>query len=135
MIKDWFMIDGQNFNINVLEITESASVLYSDNTGRTLAKGAPITLDPLGTFYNYKVKVKRHGDEFDDYDKLYMHVTKPRYTGYEVKIVHNQTTWTFNGYISSAERTLSRIDEKNNRVYWKEMTLNIIATEAQVLPV
>lgn len=135
MIKDWFTIDGQNFNVTVLEITESASVLYSDNTGRTLAKGAPMTLDPLGTFYNYKVTVKRRGDELDDYDKLYDYVTKPRYNGFEIKAVHNQATWKFNGYISSAERTLSKIDNNNKKVYWKEMSLNIIAMEAQVLPV
>ncbi len=135
MIENWLTIDGQNFNVTVLEITESASVLYSDNTGRTLAKGAPMTLDPLGTFYNYKVTVKRRGDRLDDYDKLYDYVTKPRYNGFEIKAVHNQSTWTFKGYISSAERALSKIDDNNKKVYWKEMSLNIIAMEAQVLPV
>lgn len=135
MVKDWLEIDGMNFNVTVTEITESASVLYSDNTGRTIAKGAPITLDPLGTFYNYKVVVKRKGDNLDDYDNLYDYITQPRYNGFNIKAVHNQTTWVFDGYISSAERTISRIDDNNKRVYWKEMSLNIIATKAQVLPV
>ena len=51
-----------------------------------------------------------------------------------IKIVHNQDTIEFDAYISAAERTLSKIDEKKGKVYWKEMTLNVIAMEAQVLP-
>lgn len=135
MVKGWLEIDGINFNVTVTEITESASVLYSDNTGRTLARGAPMTLDPLGTFFNYNVTVKRNGDNLDDYDKLFEYVTKPRYNGFNIKAVHNQTTIEFEGYISAAERTISKIDDKNKKVYWNEMSLSIVAMKAQVLPV
>lgn len=135
MIKDWFEIDGRSYNVTVTEITETASILYSENTGRTMAKGAPMTLDPLGTFFNYKVTVKRRGDNLDEYDELYKTVTEPRYNGFKIKAVHNQSTWTFDGYISSAERSIKKIDTNGNKVYWKEMSLNIVAMKAQVLPV
>lgn len=134
MLSDWIEIDGRKFNVTVTEISESATITYSDNSGRTIAKGAPMTLDPLGTFFNYKVTVKRQKDNFDDYDALYEFITEPRYNGFDIKIVHNQSTWTFSAYVSAAERSLSRIDEKNNKVYWKEMSLNIVAMKAQVLP-
>lgn len=135
MLSDWFEIDGRSFNVTVTEITETGTVLYSDNTGRTIAQGAPMTLDPLGTFYNYKVTVKRKGENLDEYDSLFTFVTQPRYKGYTIKIVHNQRTWQFEGYISTAERQVSKIDDNNKKVYWKEMSLNIVAIKAQVLPV
>lgn len=135
MLSNWFEIDGRSFNVTVTEITETGTVLYSDNTGRTIAQGAPMTLDPLGTFYNYKVTVKRKGENLDEYDSLFTFVTQPRYKGYTIKIVHNQRTWQFEGYISTAERQVSKIDDNNKKVYWKEMSLNIVAIKAQVLPV
>ncbi len=135
MIKDWLELDGVAYNVVVTSISEGGTVLYSENTGRTVAVGAPVTLDPLGTFYNYKVTVKRRGDNLDEYDKLFMEVTKPRYNGFQVKAVHNQGTWIFEGYISSAERKLKKIDEKTGKVYWDSMSINIIANKAQVVPV
>lgn len=134
MITNWLQIDGKVFNVVVTSIKESATTLYSDNTGRTLGIGAPMTLDPYGTFYNYTITVKRKGDKLDDYDKLFTYVTYPRKDGMSVKAVHNQTTWTFMAYISSAEREIKRIDENKGKVYWGEMDINIIAMSAQVTP-
>ena len=134
MIDNWFEIDGRAYDVIVKEITESAEILYSENSGRTMSQGARMTLDPLGTFFNYKVTVKRHGENTAEYDRLFDYVTRPRYNGMHIKIVHNQDTIEFDAYISAAERTLSKIDEQKGKVYWKEMTLNIVAMEAQVLP-
>lgn len=134
MIADWLDIDGQRFNVTVTSIKEGGTILYSDNTGRTLAIGAPITLDPLGTFYNYTITVRRNGDDVSDYDKLYEYVLKPRFTGMTIKAPHNQGTITFEAYISAAEREIQKIDEKNKKVLWKEMTLTITSMKAQVTP-
>lgn len=134
MIENWFEIDGRAYDVIVTEIIENAEVLYSENTGRTMSQGARMTLDPLGTFYNHKVKVKRHGENTAEYDRLFDYVTRPRYDGMHIKIVHNQDTIEYDAYVSAVERTLSKIDEKSGKVYWKEMTLNIVAMEAQVLP-
>lgn len=133
-ISNWFRIDGIAFDVIVLSIKESAEVLYSDKTGRTIAVGAPMTLAPLGTFFNYQVTVKRNGENVADYDTLVDYVTQPTSSGFYIHIVHNNTTWDFKAYISKVERELQRIDDNNNVVYWKEMTLNIIAMEAQVTP-
>lgn len=133
MITNWLEIDGIIFNVTVTSIKESATILYSDNTGRTLSQGARMTLDPLGTFFNHSITVKRKGDNLDDYDQLYDYITKPRVSGIHVKAVHDQTTIEYDAYISSAEREVQKIDDNKKKVYWKEMTLNIVAMEAQVI--
>lgn len=133
-VQDWLDIDGQRFNVSVMSIKESGTILYSDNTGRTMAVGAPMTLDPLGTFYNYTITVKRNGDDVDDYDRLYDYVMKPRYNGMTITAPHNQGTQTFEAYISAAEREINHIDDNGEKVYWKEMSLTITAMKAQVTP-
>lgn len=133
-IHNWLDIDGQKFNVTVTSIKESGTILYSDNTGRTLAVGAPMTLDPLGTFYNYLITVKRNGDDVDDYDKLYDYIMTPRYRGMTITAPHNQGTIQFEAYISAAEREVKRIDDNGKKVYWKEMSLTITAMRAQVTP-
>lgn len=133
-IHKWLDIDGQKFNVAVTSIKESGTILYSDNTGRTLAVGAPMTLDPLGTFYNYSITVKRNGDDVDDYDKLYDYIMTPRHRGMTITAPHNQGTIQFEAYISAAEREVKRIDDNGKKVYWKEMSLTITAMRAQVTP-
>lgn len=134
MAKTILEIDGVSYDVRVISIKESASVLYSDNTGRTASVGARMSLDPLGTFYNHEIVVKRKGNNVKAYDDLFDHVTRPIYDGFHIKAVHNQTTIEYDAYISSAEREVQYIDEKKNVTYWKEMTLKIVAMEAQVLP-
>lgn len=133
-IHNWLDIDGQRFNVSVMSIKQSGTILYSDNTGRTLAVGAPMTLDPLGTFYNYNITIRRNGDDVDDYDRLYDYIMKPRYSGMTITVPHNQSTITFEAYISAAEREIKHIDDKGKKVYWKEMSLTITAMKAQVTP-
>lgn len=134
MITNWIDIDGQRFNCTVTSIKQSGTILYSDNTGRTMALGAPMTLDPLGTFYNYTITIKRNGDDVRDYDRLYDYIMKPRFRGMTIKAPHNQGTITFEAYISAAEREIQRINETKGKTYWKQMSLTITAMKAQVTP-
>lgn len=127
-------IGGRNYNVIVTEITESFEILYSENTGRTMSRGAGMTLDPLGTFFGHKVKFQRKKGYEKEFDALYDYISRPRYGGIPVEIVHNQTTIKYNAYISKGSRALKRIDEKTNKVYWDELNLNIVAMSAQVLP-
>ena len=131
---DYVKIGGRAWDVLVTKISENFSILYSSNTGRTMSKGAKMTLDPLGTFYEHEVTVKRRQGYEQEFDELWDFVSIPRYDGVEVDIVHNQQTIAYAAYISKGSRDLKRIDKKTGKVYWDELKLNIIPLEAQVVP-
>lgn len=131
---DYVKIGGKVWDVLVTEISESFSILYSENTGRTMSRAAEMTLDPLGTFFNHKCTFQRKKGFEKAYDDLFDFVSKPRYDGIPVEIVHNQTTLKYNAYISQGERALKRIDTKTGKVYWDKFSLNIVPMSAQVLP-
>lgn len=133
---DYIKINGKQYNALVTELSENFNILYSENTGRTMAPGARMTLDPLGTFYGHKVKFQRKKGYEEEYDRLYEYVSTPRYNGIPVEIVHSFTgeMIKYDAYISSGERAVKRIDKETGRVYWGEFSLNIVPMEAQVTP-
>lgn len=131
----YFKIGGKEWDVLVVEASESFEILYSSNTGRTIARGAPMTLDPLGTFFGHKVTVARKRGREKQFDDLLDYVSIPRYSGIDVELVHNQKTIKYKAYISKGERNLKRIDVVDKKVYWDTLTLNIVPIEAQVLPV
>lgn len=131
---DYVKIGGKVWKVIVLDVSESFSILYSENTGRTMSLGAGMTLDPLGTFFNHTVTFARKPNEVDEFDKLYDFLSIPRYDGIDVDIVHNQETLKYKAYVSQGERKLTKIDLTTDTVYWDTFTAEFIAMEAQVLP-
>jgi hypothetical protein len=133
-MTDYCIIDGKKYNVNIISIEESFSILYTENTGRTLGVGSPMTLDPLGTFYSHKISFKRNKDHYKDFDDLYDFCAVPRYDGFNIEIAHNQTTIKYKAYVSQGTRTLKRIDEKAHITQWGEFQANFVPIEAQVKP-
>lgn len=131
---DYVKIGGRVYDVIVTGVEESFNILNSQNAGRTLAEGAPMVLDPIGTFFGHKVTLRRKPQGELEFDALYDYVSKPRYTGIPVEIVHNQTTLSYDAYVSSGSRSLTKIDKANGKVYWGELSLNIVPVKAQVLP-
>lgn len=131
---DYCKIGGRNYDVIVTSIEESFTILYTDNTGRTLEKGARMTLDPLGTFFAHKVTFKRSKDNVEEFDRLFTYLSTPRTDGIPVEIVHNQTTLKYDAYVSQGTRVLKKIIEKIKKVCWGEFQVNFIAMEAQVIP-
>ena len=131
---DYVKINGRSYDVIVTEIEENFNILYSDNTGRTLGIGAPLTLDPYGTFYGHKVTFQRHQNAVEEYDALFMLLSQPTYEGHRVEIAHNQTTLSYAAYVSSGSRGLKRIDTKSNKVYWDKFQVSFIPLKAQVTP-
>lgn len=131
---DYVKIGGKAYDVLVTEISENFNILYSENTGRTMSVGARMTLDPLGTFFGHKVTFQRKQGKEAEYDALFDYVSRPRFDGVPVEIVHNQTVLKYDAYISNGERAIKRIDAKTGKVYWGEFSLNIVPMEAQVTP-
>ena len=131
---NYCVIDGEVYDVIVTSIEESFSILYTDNTGRTTSKGARMTLDPLGTFFSHKVTFRRSKENYKEFDKLYDFFTVPRYSGFPIEIVHNQTTIKYEAYVSQGTRKLTQIMDKLKKVLWGELSVNFIPMEAQVVP-
>ena len=131
---DYCKIGGRSYDVIVTAIEESFTILYSENTGRVLGEGAPMTLDPLGTFFSHTVTFKRSKENVAEFDRLYEYLSTPRYDGIPIEIVHGQTTLQYEAYVSQGKRTLLRIAEKVKRVLWGELQVNFIPTKAQVIP-
>ena len=131
---NYCIIGGKSYDVIVTAIEESFSILYTENTGRTLGIGAPMTLDPLGTFFSHTVTFKRSKENAKEFDRLYEYLSTPRYDGIPIEIVHGQTTLQYDAYVSQGKRALTRIAEKINRVLWGEFQVNFIPMRAQVIP-
>ena len=136
---NYFKINGKSYDVVVTGIEENFNILYSKNTGRTIAEGAPMTLDPLGSFYGHKVSLRRKTGFEKQFDEVYEIVSKPISVVEEedallFEVAHLQSTISYRAYVSSGSRAVEKIDEKNEKVYWGEVSLNIVPIKAQVLP-
>lgn len=136
---NYFKVNGKSYNVLVTSLEENFNILYSENTGRTLAAGAPMTLDPLGTFFGHKIAVRRKNGYEAEFDELYQLISQPRRVENEedallFEAAHLQDSISYRAYVSNGTRLVERISEKTGKVYWGELSLNIVPIKAQVLP-
>lgn len=125
------VINGRSYNVHILSIERNYNILYSDNTGRTLSSGAPLILDPLGTFYGHKVTFARKRDDVKEFDELWECLSQPRRDGINIKIVYNQTMIEYEAYCSSGTQPLKKVT-KDGVMFWGTLTANFIPMKAQV---
>lgn len=146
----WFKINGEEYKVRVFEPEESFAILYGGNTGRTLAKGLPMILDPKGTFFNYTLTVGAMRGFEDSFEKLWNFLSFPRNDGIRVEFPSGRKTmWTTEGengemingfyaYVSSGKRKIKKIiedvDGELKEVIYDTFSINFIAMKAQVLP-
>ena len=133
---DWIVIDGKAYDVLVIDVERNFNILYTENTGRSLAEGAPLILDPLGTFYGHKVTfAKKRGHE-SDFDALWDYLSQPRVIGIDVKLVYNQGVLNYEAYVSNGQQKLKYIRENENGdvVHWDSFQVNFIPIKAQVTP-
>ena len=127
-------IDGKPYDVIVSSIQRSPEIRQSENAGATLAEGAEETLDPLGTFITYIVSFTRKQGKEIEFDNLWETLIKPRYDGVWVNIVYNQTKLKYKARLEISTQAVDKIDKRTGKVYWGEISVNIVPTKAQVLP-
>lgn len=146
----WFKINGKEYNVRVFTPQEDFTILYSENTGRTLDDGAPIVLDPLGTFFNYTIMVGAIKGKEDSFEELWEFLSTPRSAPILVKFPKGRKSYWettdeygevvigFYAYVSSGSRKIKKIiedvDGELKDVQYDTVTIKFIATKAQVLP-
>lgn len=131
---DWVKIDGRPFDVIVVDLSENFEILYTENTGRTMAAGAKMFLEPIGTFYGHKITFQRKNGKEAEYDFLFDFLSVPRADGLLFEVVHGQKTIRYMAYVSKGERELRRIDDKTGKVYWGQFSINIVPMEAWLTP-
>lgn len=130
---NYVVIDGRSYDVLVTSLEEGFDITHSENAGRTIAEGAPMVLDPFGTFYGHTVTFARRQGNEAAFDRLFDAVAKPRDEGVPVRIAHNQTVIAYDAYISTGTRKLERIT-KSGTLEWGELTVKFSPIEAQWKP-
>lgn len=126
-------IAGRVWNVRIIDLKNNFSGIDGENAGRTIAEGAPMILDPLGTFHYYTVTFARQGGAVDEFDDLYNLLSYPSSQGFDVEIVYNQTMIAFKAYCRNGERGLAKIGH-DGTVYWNTFQAQLTPMTAQVLP-
>ena len=133
-MKDICRIDGRSFDVLVTGINEKWTILYGENTGRVLAEGAPMFLEPIGTFFSHEVTFERKKNAIREYDILYELLYQPRDSGIDVQLAHNQTTIDYKAYVSQGGRPLKRVNPVSGEKVWGTFTVTFTPMEAQIKP-
>ena len=120
-------------HLRVLSCEQTFQVLDKDSY-RALAGN--MNRNIIGTYYNYKLKLKpeKTEDGMRDYSKLWYIVSAP-VDSYEIKVPFDcsnpgtvHTTITFNAYITSGARDMTKYNV-NGVDYWGEGEFNFIAMD------
>lgn len=126
MVKP-FVMDGVEYNINVMSLTRSFSVLDTDKSGRT--QDGEMFRDVIGTFYNYTMVVRAKREDTASFDAFWEAVSQPQ-TSHLCTFPYNQTVLTQRMYVTSGEQDVDIIN--NTGTHWGEMTVNFVAMSPRV---
>ena len=128
---DLVTIDGVNYDVCVMGIEENFNVLDSDKSGRSISGKGRMIREVIGTFVGHKVKFQRKASNIAAYDNLFNTLMKP-VDSHTVKIVHGQTTITYEAYVTAGKRNVQRID--GSKVMWGELEVDFTPMEAYQTP-
>lgn len=123
-----FLLDGEEYNINVSELQRSFSVTDTDNSGRTI--DGSMWRDIIGTYYNYTLNLFPEMDDVESYDRFFDRISDPAYDSHEMVFPYGQETLTFRAYITSGK---DKLIVRNGKNYWglKGLSVTFTAMEPQ----
>ncbi len=124
-----FIMDGIEYDVHVTKLTEKFVVMDTDKTGRT--QDGDMYRDIIGTVYNYSMEIERSGSNIEDFDRLMDAMSRPT-ESHVCTFPHNQTTLTQRMYVTSGDRSVDLIIDRNT--LWGKTTVNFIAMRPKVVP-
>ncbi len=116
-------IDGQTFNVGTMKVVRKPSIdkiplgTTLDGTKHYLNKGV---------YYDYEITISTRNMNVSEYDALYELITTPA-NSHVVSVPYNQTTITFNAFLSVSNDTL--LQSYTNFKRWGTLTIIAEALE------
>lgn len=127
-------IANKDYDVIVVNLSESYEKMYSKKTGRSSAKGLPMILDCLGTFYSHEVEVACKEGKEADFEDLYSFLARPRNEGFSALVTYGNKTADYReclAYSSSGAKQVKRVSPVTGQVYWNSFTFKLTPMKAQ----
>lgn len=121
MSISYVVIDGNTYNVPVIELSRDAEFLYK-YAERTV--DGVLHSELIGVYFNYKLSFGRATPTA--YNQLWLKLTEPR-EFHTIKVPSSVGFHTYEAYFSNVKDTLKHIQDSD--YYWRGLTVNFIAKE------
>jgi len=122
MAQRVFSIDGKYYDVNILSLKRTGSVLDGENAGRL--KNGKMIRDIIGTYYNYSLQIDADALAPAEYDELFELLSSPD-DSHNVVMPYGQKVLSFEAYISEVSDELDMLYEDETR--WSNLSVTFTA--------
>lgn len=124
-----FILDGKTYNVAVTGLTRKFTVPDSGLSGRM--QNGDIFRDPVGTYYNYTMRVVQRGGDAQALDGFWEAISQP-VRKHICVFPYGQQTLTQEMYVISGAQPLIYLSDGIRR--WGELSVDFIAASPRVTP-
>lgn len=125
-------IDGVSYDVLVTAIQETFNVVEGDNSGIALHRNREIR-DITGIKIGHAITFAPDNDP-EIFDALCEYLFGAIRESVVIEAVHGQTSISYEAAYNTGSRSVSHIDDKNDVVYWNELTVEFRPIENYINP-
>lgn len=117
-----FVIDGETFDVGVVELKRGAQVLdkYANRN-----ESGDLLRKIIGVYYNYYLTFPELNLDSEEYERLYNKITEP-VEFHNITVPASTGTFSFEAYITAGEDNLFQHKEDGNHI-WGGLKVSFIA--------
>ena len=123
-------IDGKSYDVLVTAVQEAVEIKEGPNIGVAIARNREIR-DITGIMFGHSITFDCDNDPVV-FDELYSYLFENIRPSVMLEVVHNQKTITYEAAYNTGSRSVSRINDDTNEVYWTELTVDFRPIENQI---
>lgn len=123
----YIKINNKNYAGLTTSLKRKATIIYSENSGDTLANTT--TLDAKGTRIDYTITVDSMYKDQQLLEDFWNDIIKPRNEGFMVEFPYNQTTLRFRAFAETASQNY--VQEHNGNNIWDSISVDIKTKQLQ----